>query len=238
MPAQVLNLRSTDRITIAGLPGTGKTTLAKYLASLCEPHLLIYDPLGQYDTFPAECRYIPRTDELAEFEAVCRQLRARANLTFIIEECERYIGQNKPLGPNAFDLINRGRNWGIGIIGVTRRIQRVSKDFFDLCQHVLLYKCGLKSREYLTDMLDATYSRQVMKLKPYHFLHYSVEDEHAACYTLELDTKRLIYKAEKEVIENGTTKRQTETRNPKAHLRHAPGSGAPLPRGKKEMAPE
>ena len=40
-----LSMKSTDRITLAGLPGTGKTTLAKYLGSLCLPNLVIYDPL-------------------------------------------------------------------------------------------------------------------------------------------------------------------------------------------------
>jgi len=41
----MLEMRSTSRVTLAGLPGTGKTTLAKYLGSLCLPNLLIYDPL-------------------------------------------------------------------------------------------------------------------------------------------------------------------------------------------------
>jgi len=40
-----MNIKSTDRVTMAGLPGTGKTTLAKYLASLCMSRVLIYDPL-------------------------------------------------------------------------------------------------------------------------------------------------------------------------------------------------
>lgn len=40
-----MNIKSTDRVTLAGLPGTGKTTLAKYLSSLCMPRVLIYDPL-------------------------------------------------------------------------------------------------------------------------------------------------------------------------------------------------
>lgn len=41
----MLSLKSTDRVVISGLPGTGKTTLSKYLASLTEPNCLIYDPL-------------------------------------------------------------------------------------------------------------------------------------------------------------------------------------------------
>lgn len=152
--------------------------------------MLIYDPLAQYDQFPDECRYIPKSDGLPEFDAVCRRLRAQGNITFIVEECERYIGQGKQLGENAFDLINRGRNWGVGIVAVTRRIQRLSKDFFDLCQHLFLFRTGLKSREYIADMIGWVDTKRVIQLPLYHFLHYNVETEESSVYVLKLKANR------------------------------------------------
>jgi len=184
-----VNIKSTDRITVAGLPGTGKTTLGKYLASLCMPRVLIYDPLAQYDGFPDENRYIPKSDSLSEFDAVCRQLRMRGNVTFIVEEAERYLGQGKPLGENAFDLINRGRNWGVGVLAVTRRIQRLSKDFFDLCQDVFLFRCGLKSREYITDMIGRESTKKIMALPLFHFLYFNVETEESSVHVLKLGVR-------------------------------------------------
>jgi len=184
-----MNIRSTERVTVAGLPGTGKTTLSKYLASLCMPRVLIYDPLAQFDSFPDENRYIPKSDSLTEFDAVCRSLRARGNVTFVIEEAERYLGQGKPLGENAFDLINRGRNWGIGVFAVTRRIQRLSKDFFDLCSHAFLFRCGLKSRAYIEEMIGKQNTYKIMTLPQYHFLSYNVETEESSVHVLKLGVR-------------------------------------------------
>jgi len=38
-----MDIKSTDRIIISGLPGTGKTYFLRYLASLAEPDILIVD---------------------------------------------------------------------------------------------------------------------------------------------------------------------------------------------------
>lgn len=191
----MIKIKSTDRVTIAGLPGSGKTTLAKYLASLCSPNVLIYDPLSQYDGFPDECRYIPQSDSLAEFESVCHRLRAQGGITFVVEEAERYLGQGKPLGPHAFDLINRGRNWGVGVFAVTRRIQRLSKDFFDLCQHCFLFRCGLKSKEYLADMIGWENFREMRRMDRYHFMEYDVETELSSINTLQLGPAQRVVEA-------------------------------------------
>lgn len=202
MSKETILLDPTDRVTITGLPGTGKTVLARYIASFYVPNLLIYDPLAQYEGFPEECRYIPRSDSLAEFDAICRQLRARSGVVFMVEECERYLGQGKPLGEHTFDLINRGRNWNIGIVAVTRRIQRLSKDFFDLCQVCFFFRCGLKSRSYLEDMIGKEAVAMIRRLPEYHFLYYNIETEEYLVRTLDLGGRPSIKegKKEKEII--------------------------------------
>jgi len=162
-------------------------------------NLLIYDPLNQYTTFPDKCRYIPASDSLAEFEAVCTSLCARKQVVFVVEECERYIGQGKPMGPNAFDLINRGRNWGIYIVAVTRRIQRLSKDFFDLCQGVVFFKCGLQSRRYIEEMVGKEHLQHINSLEKYQFLFYQVEEPE------EIKMGRLKLSGVREHIEEQTT---------------------------------
>lgn len=139
---------------------------------------------------------MPKSNSLAEFNAVCRQLCSRENVTFVIEEAERYLGQGKELGDDAFELINRGRNWGIGIVAVTRRIQRLSKDFFDLCQHVVFFKCGLKSRLYIEDMIGKE-TEHVLHLKRFRFFYYNVDTEETEIRWLNLEGVRPHLEADK-----------------------------------------
>ena len=90
------------------------------------------------------------------------------------------------MGDWCFQLLNRGRNFGVGIYFVTRRVQRISKDAFDLSQHVFFFRCGLKSRGYIEDMIGREETRKIMHLPLFHFLHYNVETEESSVHVLKL----------------------------------------------------
>jgi len=186
----MIDLVRDNRLCVCGLPGSGKTMLTRHICSLFEPRVLIYDPLDQYRMFKDNNRHVPKSDSLAEFETVCHQLCATKNITFVVEEAERYLGQGKPLGPYAFDLCTRGRNWSVGIYAVTRRIQRISKDFFDLCQQIIFFKNGAKSRMYIRDLVGKEVTEWIYELEKFHFLHYSLETEDAIDGYLEIEGVR------------------------------------------------
>lgn len=197
----MLEIRRSDRICIAGLPRTGKTIFTRYLATLASPNILIVDPLSQYEMFPEECRYVPRQETAIELEAIAKQLHARSNVTLIIEESEQYLAQGKALLPYTSALIRMGRNWGIGIWATTRRIQDLNKRFFDLAQHVFFFRCGFKSREYISDMIGSEYmypaaspkynhtGHTITTLPPFHCLHFNLETEIAQIITLKLKAR-------------------------------------------------
>ena len=173
-------IKSTDVVTLAGRRGKGKTTLTKYLAAnAINSGLLIYDVLHQYSTFPDAVRWLPKSDNILEFEAACKVLMQRAregkSTFFVIEEAEKYLKQGRTLPPTAFEVIHRGRNWGIGLLAVTRRIQSLSKEFFDLSDHVILFNCGLRAKSYLEDMIGKTESLRVARLDNFCFLHYDLD---------------------------------------------------------------
>ena len=205
----MIEIKSDDRICVAGLPGTGKTYLMRYFASLCEPDILIIDPLNQYTMFPDECRYIPRRESANELEEIAKQLCARSNTTLICEEAEQYISQQRAMLPYTSMLIRMGRNWGIGVYATTRRIQDINKRFFDLAQHCFFFKCGLKSRQYVADLIGYEYVYPypspkynktgycVTTLPQYHFLHFNLEDETAEVGVLRLGAREHIATAGK-----------------------------------------
>ena len=180
------NIKSTDRITLSGLPGQGKTVMARYLAKLAMPRVKIWDPLSQYTRFPPENRYLPVTDSTDELEEQATLMCSEKNMVWVIEEAEKYLRQGAQLTPNLFSAINRGRNWGLGIVAVTRRIQVLDKNFFDLCQHVFFFRCGLRSRSYIEDMVGKESMKKISELKPFHFLHFDLQTEESTVATLDL----------------------------------------------------
>lgn len=192
-------MKSTDRVTICGLPGSGKTTLARWLASFAEPDLIIIDALGQYmESFPKECIRYPKQMDPTFLEGVAKELWARGNTVLLVEEAEQFMRQGKPLLPYTSGLVRMGRNWGVGIIAVTRRIQELSKEFFGHCQEVYFFKCDLKSREYIADLLGAEYVKPHIRrtsnqtgyvintLPKYAYLRYNLETEEAEATRLNL----------------------------------------------------
>lgn len=159
--------------------------------------------------FPDECRYIPRRETPNELEDIAKSLWARSNVTLVLEEAEQYIAQGRAMLPYTSGLIRMGRNWGIGVWATTRRIQDINKRFFDLAQHCFFYRCGLKSRDYIADMIGAEYvfpypspkynktGYCILTLPPFHALHFNLDDETAEIVTLKLGAREHIQTAGK-----------------------------------------
>ena len=198
----MLELHSTDRVTVAGLPGNGKTVFAKYLAAMAYPNVLVYDPLGQFRAYKTVTladmerapktfmrkgnRYVPQSDSVEEFDRVCAVLRKCPDIFFVVEECELYLSVRRPITPDAYALVNRGRNWGVGVAAVTRRIEELSKSYFGLCKHVYFFRCGLRSDKYIAEMVGQEVTDTIKALPPFHFIDYDVMTGAYVTATLDL----------------------------------------------------
>jgi len=128
---------------ILGKRGSGKSYLAKKMV-LQHSRYLIYDTLGEYtdgvviqslaelSTFWEKVYrkkfriiYQPLDPEL-EFDAICELVWQCENMTFLVEEVDRYA---RPLAMSLpfKEIIQRGRHHDITFIGVTQRPHGVDK---------------------------------------------------------------------------------------------------------------
>ena len=173
------NFKTDDRIAVTGQPGTGKTIFTMYLASLIpEDRLLIVDPLDQYGKFPDKCRFVALdVDPAKEFNDLAKQIMARGNVTVFVEEAQRYMPEGQAIGPDTMAMINRGRNFGIGIVAISQRIQHITKNYWDLAQNIVFFRPGLKTRTILGEFVTKDAKLAIENLKDREFIHFSLRDD-------------------------------------------------------------
>ena len=156
------------RFAIVGLPGSGKSNLARYLLRQTERHI-IYDPLGEY---PGYRRYVPESRRSAEeLETFLSDvvIPMQPDL-FIMDESNRYINP-KPahLSPFIGDLNDLSRHWGISWGVIARRPTQLHTDIFELTHFVFVYGLhGKNDIRMLNEMYDG-FGKMVKGLEPFHF---------------------------------------------------------------------
>lgn len=178
--------------------------MADFFGSQEGTTILIWDPMGLYNTFKDEERYLPQSDTHAEFESVCKRLCSVGNTMFIIEEAESYLRQGLFLGTYAFTLAQRGRNWGNGMVAITRRIQDLSKSYFQICQHGFFFRCHPMIREYFKPFLEPEAIRLLFTLPKWHCLYYNMETHEYEVFWLDLGAGPQIKGAESGKIKTQT----------------------------------
>lgn len=170
-----LTIRTDQVTTVAGMRGTGKTTLMRRLVQ-STPRAWVLDPLDQYGDLGRHC-IVPGekgapADERDCLEALCRRAWASGNVTIFAEEAELALPEKKTLLPYTQKVILRGRNRGIGFTACTRRIAELKKTVFSLSDHVLIFAFFADvDISYLTGFMGKE-AEQVRALRDFHFYHY------------------------------------------------------------------
>lgn len=178
-----------DRVFIAGQTGTGKTTLAKVIASHFRS-LVVYDDKHRFwldgclvtsdanDVIKRpNMRIIFRPpagigegDDL--FNQICGIVLAQGNTMLLVDEAA-FHARGK-IQPYHYSIMAMGRELGVGCINITQRPRGISNVLISEAEHVIAFRLNLttdidKLRPALGQMADT-----LPQLPDYESLYWSV----------------------------------------------------------------
>lgn len=133
-------LKTNEISTIAGMRGSGKTSLAQRVLARVKGDVIVYDPLWEYDT---KISFHPHSDSKEDFDRFMRICWERGNLYICVDEAERYFRNNRMLTEHSMKIVNTGRHRNIGMLVVTRRLADLNKTVFGLSNNAILFQMFL-----------------------------------------------------------------------------------------------
>lgn len=173
---------------IFGKRGSGKTVLAQSLIK-DQARYLVYDTLGEYETgvivedlatlkafWPKV--YLQRfkiiyqpLDPEGEFDTICELVWECRNMTFLVEEVDRY---SKPLAMSLpmKEVVQRGRHRNIELIGVTQRPHIVDRLITSQAKEMFIFSTTEpRDIQYFKDTIGGDVEAKIAELKEFEFVH-------------------------------------------------------------------
>lgn len=133
-------LKTNAIATIAGMRGSGKTSLAKRILAMVKGDVIVYDPMWEYDP---KISFHPHSDSKADFDRFMSICWDRGNLLVCVDEAERYFRVKRIMPEYATKVVNTGRHRNIGLLVITRRLAELNKTVFGLSETAILFQMFL-----------------------------------------------------------------------------------------------
>lgn len=165
------------RFTITGLPGSGKTELAKFLLRHTEQHL-VYDPMQEYQGYN---QYIPtnRNSEEELSTMILKMVIPWKPRLFLVDESNRYIRPKPhPLPEGVEDLNDRSRHYGISWGLVFRKPSQLNTDVSELCHYHFVFSLQGRNDKRWADAYHQGLGKVMADMKPFHFLVLQAHGEY------------------------------------------------------------
>lgn len=156
-----MDIKTNAITTIAGMRGSGKTTLAKTILAKVKGPVIVYDPMHEY---PEEISFWPESDTQQDFNSFMETCWDRGNIYVCIDEAERYFKGKKQLTEFSAKIVNTGRHRNIGLLLITRRIAELNKTAFGLSDTVVFFQMFLPNDiKYINEFFPNASQLQKMK---------------------------------------------------------------------------
>ncbi len=170
---------NSDELTfVGGMRGTGKTTFTRTIVSgfVAEGvYVYAYDLTGEWDGVCENTRALYPSQ--TEWARLAQMAWTRGNTVLVCDEAEPVMGQDVKMDEYTKRIIWSGRHRGCGIVANTRRVAAMSKEFFEACQHIVIYRSNMTTTTRRTfrdlfgpDQMDKV--NMINRLAPFHFLYY------------------------------------------------------------------
>lgn len=174
---------------IFGKRGSGKSYLAQKLCQV-DKRIIIYDTIGEYTNgviiedlqalkefwgkiYRGNFRIIYQpVDPEGDFDTVCRLVYECEDLTFLVEELDRY---SKPLTLSLpfKNIIQRGRHRNIELIGVTQRPHGVDKLLTSQAKQMYIFNTTEpRDVDYFKDTIGYPVVVKIAALNEYEYVKY------------------------------------------------------------------
>lgn len=157
-----------------GYKASGKSTLAKYLATQYGEKCLYYDTLHECSTDAEFHTYRPKnTHNLGELLSVVELVKqSKKYRLFLIDEANRYIKKNSPLPQPIADMNDwcRHPQYNLAVGYIARRPVQLNPELTEIADYLFIFNLGgINDIKRLNDM-RAGLGDTVQSLPPYHFV--------------------------------------------------------------------
>ena len=158
----MLNLKSSDRVFITGMTGSGKTYFIKKVLMLQYKRFILYDYKGEYGDVKA--RHVSSIEDLsaaikagyckivfnpyyvndAVFNELCLIVFRLGNMALIVDELGSHAEPHKILENHSL-LLRQGRGRGVGLINGTQRPNDTHNNVLSEAEHYFIFFLTLPS---------------------------------------------------------------------------------------------
>lgn len=183
-----------DISIIAGLRGSGKSTLSKYLINLLYKnydYVIIIDPLHEYD-IKLQNTITLKIDLTKDVQYIFskiynKMLKVNKRVLLVIDEADLIFKNRSSLNYEQKHAIHYSRHYNISIIAITRRFANLHTDLVSESSNFFMFKLiSSADLETLRSMGLSFLINEMVKLKKYEFLIYSIYSEKIYKHKLNL----------------------------------------------------
>lgn len=164
-------LKTDEMATIAGMRGSGKTSLARRILSRVKGDVIVYDPMHEYDD---KISFHPHSDSKEDFDRFMSICWDRGNLFVCVDEAERYMRVKRQLSEYTTKVVNTGRHRNIGMLVVTRRIAELNKTVFGLSNTAIMFQMFIPNDIRYIKEFYGDGAEELRTIGKYHYKVFSM----------------------------------------------------------------